>query len=100
MSFIKNKEDFVCENCSFKNIGDGYTNHCSMCLYSKHVDNDPGDRLNACGGLMEPVYVSYTNKDSYVIQKCLKCLYEKKNFLNNIDSIDMMVKVQKKLTNK
>lgn len=97
MSFIKNKEDFVCENCGTKNKGNGYTNHCSMCLFSKHVDNDPGDRLNTCGGLMEPIYVSYTNNNKYVTHKCLKCLFEKNNILTDDDSVETMIKIQKKL---
>ncbi len=96
MSFIKNKEDFICKNCSFENKGNGYTNHCCNCLFSKHIDNDPGDRLNSCGGLMKPVYVSYTNKDKYVIHKCLKCSFEKRNILNENDSIDTMIQIQKK----
>ncbi len=100
MSFIKNKEDFVCENCGFENIGNGYTNHCQKCLYSKHVDIDPGDRLNSCGGLMEPVYVSYTNNDKYVIHKCVVCGFEKKNLLSDKDSVDAMIKIQNKLANK
>lgn len=96
MSFIKNKEDFICENCGFENLGNGYTNHCSRCLFSKHVDIEPGDRLNVCGGLMESVYVSYTNNDKYVIHKCLKCTFEKKNLLNGNDSVEMMIQIQKK----
>jgi DNA-directed RNA polymerase subunit RPC12/RpoP len=100
MSFIKNKEDFICENCGFKIIGNGYTNHCSRCLFSKHVDIEPGDRLNSCNGLMEPVYVSYTNKDKYVINKCLKCSLEKRNILNDEDSVDVMIKIQNKLADK
>lgn len=100
MSFIKNKEDFICENCSFENIGNGYTNHCSRCLFSKHVDINPGDRLNSCGGLMNPVYVSYTNKEKYVIHRCLKCSYEKKNLLNDDDSVDVMIKIQNNLVNR
>ncbi len=100
MSFIKNKEDFICENCGYENKGNGYTNHCSRCLFSKHVDIDPGDRLNSCGGLMEPIYVSYTNNEKYVIQKCLKCSYEKKNILSDSDSIDIMIKIQNDLANK
>lgn len=100
MSFIKNKEDFICENCSIKNNGNGYTNHCSECLYSKHVDNDPGDRLNSCAGLMEPIYVSYTNNEKYVVHKCIKCSLEKRNLLNETDSVEMMIQIQKKLANK
>ncbi len=96
MSFTKKKEDFICENCGFTNIGDGYTNHCRQCLYSKHVDVDPGDRLNLCTGLMEPIYVSYTNKDKYIVHRCLKCLFEKRNLLNDGDSVETMIMIQKK----
>lgn len=99
MSFIKNKEDFNCENCNSKNRGNGYTNHCSECLYSIHVDIDPGDRLNSCGGLMEPIYVSYTNNNKYLVHKCLKCSFEKRNILNVNDSVEKMIQIQKKLSN-
>lgn len=95
MSFIKNKEDFVCENCNKENHGNGYTNHCQECLFSKHVDNDPGDRMNTCRGLMKPVYISYTNNNKYVRHKCLKCGFEKNNILNTNDSVDAMIKIQK-----
>ncbi|HYC79501.1 MAG TPA: RNHCP domain-containing protein, partial [Candidatus Binatia bacterium] len=53
--FQRTPENFVCENCGTKVSGNGYTNHCPNCLYSKHVDNNPGDRLNKCHGLMEPI---------------------------------------------
>lgn len=100
MSFIKNKEDFVCENCGFNNTGDGYTNHCVKCLYSKHVDNNPGDRDNNCLGLMKPIYVSYTNKDKYIIHRCLVCGMEKKNKIGEGDDFNVLVKIQKDLADK
>jgi hypothetical protein len=73
--FVRRKENFECENCTTIVIGNGFTNHCPKCLYSKHVDINPGDRalLTQCGGLMEPVD-AYINKDNYQIKhKCLKC---------------------------
>ena len=33
---IKNKEDFICENCGAFVVGTGYTSHCPQCLWSKH----------------------------------------------------------------
>ncbi|MFA6992594.1 MAG: RNHCP domain-containing protein, partial [Candidatus Gracilibacteria bacterium] len=36
--FSRTIEDFVCEKCGAKVKGDGYTNHCPKCLWSKHVD--------------------------------------------------------------
>jgi hypothetical protein len=95
MVFIKNKEDFICENCQFENKGNGYTNHCQRCLYSKHVDMEPGDRLNDCTGLMEPIYVSYSNNNEYILHKCLKCSFEKKNTINSLDSVEAMIDIQK-----
>jgi Fe2+ or Zn2+ uptake regulation protein len=34
---LSSKEDhhhLICEKCGAKNIGDGFTNHCSECIYS------------------------------------------------------------------
>ena len=53
--FQRKKEDFICENCNKKVKGDGYTNHCPACLWSKHVDINPGDRLAECKGMMKPI---------------------------------------------
>ena len=50
-------EVFTCENCG-KNVDKlNYTarDHCPYCLYSKHVDINPGDRMNECKGLLEPI---------------------------------------------
>ena len=95
MSFIKNKEDFVCENCGEVNKGDGYTNHCHKCLFSKHVDNDPGDRMNLCCGLMKPMFASYTNSDKYILHKCVKCDFIRKNKISQNDSVDTLIAIQK-----
>ena len=72
-AFRRQVEDFVCENCGTQVVGNGFTNHCPRCLFSKHVDINPGDRAEACGGLMEPIGVEL-DKGKYVItQQCLKC---------------------------
>src|SRR3989338_8156335 len=42
--FQRTKEDFTCERCGFFVRGSGYTNHCPQCLWSKHVDVNPGNR--------------------------------------------------------
>ena len=43
-------EGFICENCNKKVSPLGYTSrdHCPYCLYSMHVDINPGDRQNSC----------------------------------------------------
>ena len=70
--FQKRKEDFVCEHCGAEVKGNGYTNHCPKCLWSKHVDIFPGDRLEDCGGLMEPVAVEAKKAGKYtIVHKCV-----------------------------
>lgn len=71
--FTRRIEDFTCEHCGTLVHGDGYTNHCPQCLWSKHVDNNPGDRESDCGGMMEPIAIE-SKKDGYIItHKCQKC---------------------------
>ena len=48
-NFKRKIEDFVCGNCGEKIKGDGYTNHCLQCLWSKHVDITPATGLTAKG---------------------------------------------------
>ena len=53
--FTKNDNGFICKNCGFEVQPLGYSsrNHCPNCLHSLHVDINPGDRANECGGIME-----------------------------------------------
>lgn len=78
MVFIRRIEDFVCENCGAKNRGNGYTNHCSSCLYSKHVDIDPGDRLATCHGLMVPIRVELRSGSLSLVHRCQVCGIERR----------------------
>ncbi len=100
MVFIKNKEDFICEHCSFSVEGNGYTNHCPQCLWSKHVDINPGDRLNTCGGLMKPIGVEKKGKEYVIKHKCTKCGFEKPNKAVKEDSFDMIVQISAEFSSK
>jgi hypothetical protein len=75
MTFIKVPENFTCGHCGFQVTGNGYTNHCPRCLWSKHVDRDgPGDRLSSCGGLMQPVGLDQRGgKGWLVLHACTTC---------------------------
>ena len=80
--FTKNDNGFICENCGFEVKPLGYTsrNHCPKCLCSKHVDIMPGDRANACGGIMDPIRAETDPKKGYIIvHKCRKCGEIKRN---------------------
>ncbi len=93
--FKKTVEDFNCENCGEGVNGDGYTNHCPHCLWSKHVDVYPGDRAETCGGLMEPIDTEGAGDDWKVIQKCCKCGKIHKNKLSVNDNFDKLVSIKK-----
>lgn len=71
--FQRKIEDFTCRNCGHFVVGTGYTNHCPKCLYSEHVDINPGDRANPCKGLMEPIGLIKKRGEFFIVHKCLKC---------------------------
>lgn len=94
--FKRTKENFTCENCNEAVDGDGYTNHCPHCLWSKHVDDNPGDRkaLETCGGMMCPIDTEEQGGEWRIIQKCIKCGKIHKNRLSINDSFDKLVKIR------
>lgn len=71
--FKRNIENFTCEHCGVEVKGNGYTNHCPKCLWSKHVDVHPGDRAETCGGMMKPVGFELKHGEYRIEQKCEKC---------------------------
>jgi hypothetical protein len=91
--FKKKKENFVCEHCGFEVVGDGYTNHCPMCLWSKHVDVFPGDRAESCEGLMEPIGLELKNGKEVIVHKCVKCKAVRKCKVSKDDSRDEILKI-------
>ena len=97
-NFSKLDENFTCENCG-KNVKKlNYTSrdHCPYCLYSKHVDINPGDRSNNCKGLLEPIEIEKF-KDSYkIVYKCKKCGQIHKNITAIDDDFDMIIKISTK----
>ena len=93
MVFIKKKEDFKCENCGQEVVGDGFTNHCPKCLYSKHVDIDPGDRASDCGGLMKPTGYEQKNGEERIIHECVICGYRKPNRVSPKDDQEELIKI-------
>jgi len=98
--FQKRKEDFTCEKCGFLVSGNGFTNHCPKCLWGKHVDINPGDRAESCGGMMEPIRVEKKDSRYFVIHKCVKCQKEKPNVVTSEDDFDVVTKVSEIYANK
>lgn len=96
--FQRTIEDFTCEHCGQFVSGSGYTNHCPNCLWSKHVDINPGDRANPCKGMMEPIHAYYKSGRWYIAQKCQKCQEQKKIKMSTKDNQDAITAlIQSKL---
>lgn len=96
MSFKRTKEDFVCGHCGAAIVGDGYTDHCSVCLWSKHVDIDPGDREATCGGMMEPFDIESKASDFRIISKCAICGFIRPSPMKTIDNVEAFTELAKK----
>lgn len=71
--FIRRIEDFNCAHCGAVVRGNGYTNHCPRCLWSRHVDNNPGDRAAECMGMMPPISAAPAGDHFIITHKCEKC---------------------------
>ncbi len=93
MTFIRKKENFVCGHCGETVVGDGYTNHCPVCLWSKHVDVEPGDRAATCGGLMWPVKAELVKNKTILTHRCEACGYAKRNCLADDDNREALYAV-------
>lgn len=96
MAFVKNVEDFVCGHCGARVQGTGYTNHCPKCLWSKHVDIEPGDRREECGGMMEPIALEGTTPKYRIVHKCEKCGEIRRVRVDKADDPEEIVKVSAK----
>ena len=92
--FTEIDEEFICDNCGKKVTKLGYScrNHCPYCLHSKHVDKNPGDRLEECHGDLEPISVEISSKKGYVIVfRCKKCGAIRKNKSAKDDDMDLLI---------
>ena len=73
------REGFTCIRCKIHipaiGFGTRHRNHCPRCLWSRHVDERPGDRQNPCRAPMEPIAISVrSDHDEWVlIHRCTAC---------------------------
>ncbi len=71
---------FRCRNCRLDvptdAPGTAHRNHCPNCLWSRHVDETPGDRaaLALCGSSMEPIAITVRGDGEWVlVHRCVGC---------------------------
>ena len=91
--FQKKIEDFTCEHCGHRVKGNGYTDHCPRCLWSKHVDINPGDRQAKCGGLMRPVGVEVKSGRCIIYYRCVKCGFRHRVKSAPNDNPDQLIEI-------
>ncbi len=87
-------ESFICYNCGKEVKPLGYTarDHCPNCLYSLHLDINPGDRASKCKGHLIPKGIEKNKKRGYkILYKCDKCGYETKNIIATDDNMDQII---------
>ncbi len=55
--------------------GTRHRNHCPVCLWSQHLDQqEPGDRAADCGGAMEPIAIAPKPDGEWtLIHRCVRC---------------------------
>lgn len=95
--FKKNQEDFVCKKCGFNVKGDGFTDHCPKCLFSMHVDVNPGDRRSDCQGLMRPIGVKKEGERYMIYYECLSCGYKHRVKKAKEDEFEEVIKISREV---
>lgn len=97
--FEKNDKSFICVWCGrfVPELKYSSRDHCTNCLASLHVDINPGDRMNTCGGILFPQDVTVSGKKGYIIQyKCSKCGKLHNNKSAEDDNYSTILKVMNK----
>ncbi len=93
--FSRTIEDFTCEHCGMFVRGNGYTNHCPGCLWSRCVDKNPGDRASDCGGMMRPIDAGVEKGEFVIVHKCEKCGKVARCRATEQDDTDVIIKLSK-----
>jgi predicted RNA-binding Zn-ribbon protein involved in translation (DUF1610 family) len=99
-TFIKKTENFTCGHCKKKVKGNGYTNHCPNCLWSKHVDKSPGDRAEKCLGMMKPVNLELKKGEYILTHECEKCGEKRRCKTSKFDNLEALTKLSGELVKK
>jgi RNHCP domain len=93
-------DSFRCRHCHLDvptaAPGTAHRNHCPHCLWSRHVDDAPGDRAASelCGSAMEPIAVSVRGAGEWVlVHRCTGCGSVRLNRTAGDDSPLLLVRI-------
>jgi RNHCP domain len=75
-------------------FGTAHRNHCPNCLWSRHVDQFPGDRKASCQAAMEPVAVAVRPDGEWaLIHRCTGCATLRENRIAGDDNVMVLMSV-------
>jgi hypothetical protein len=95
---LKPRQSFRCSHCRLdvptSAPGTAHRNHCPYCLWSRHVDDEPGDRASDCGASMEPIAIAVRKDGEWVlVHRCNGCGVLKSNRTAGDDSPLLLVRL-------
>ena len=73
--FTERNEGFVCLACG-RDVPphpSSSRDHCDRCLTGLHVDVNPGDRMNECGGKLSPIGLQTKGGKTKIAYQCEEC---------------------------
>ncbi len=96
--FTKNDAGFTCQHCGryVPPLLSSSRDHCTTCLYSLHVDINPGDRANTCHGLLVPIGITLNSKKGTIIHyHCDTCGAYHNNKAAPDDDFDAIIELSR-----
>ena len=74
----RGRDSFTCIHCRrdvpTASFGTKHRNHCPACLWSRHLDIEPGDRQSPCRAPMEPIGIEVRDDGEWaIIHRCAGC---------------------------
>jgi hypothetical protein len=72
------EQEFTCIHCKHRidarTHGTRHRNHCPACLWSRHLDEQPGDRACPCRQPMEPISIEVRRDGEWaIVHRCRGC---------------------------
>lgn len=82
---------FTCRVCrariEARGFGTAHRNHCPRCLWSVHLDEEPGDRHASCRQPMEPIAIEVRKDGEWaIVHRCTGCNLLRTNRIGGDDA--------------
>ncbi|HXU24364.1 MAG TPA: RNHCP domain-containing protein [Tepidiformaceae bacterium] len=93
---MTSEESFRCVHCKERVAADvfgtAHRNHCPRCLWSRHLDDFPGDRKSSCKSGMEPAAVTVRSDGEWaIIHRCAGCAVLHENRIAGDDNVMVLM---------